>query len=148
MMGTNIALEDMQLQMGELQRTNLALQSEVAEARAERDNAQRAFIMMKASAEGFREEVAQLKKVAFQAQEAAKEQLAKADEWKWEYENLCKFATDYEQQRDRLQETLELLNEHLPGCKCFTDPQCMYADAILKHALERSPTPSQLEEKL
>ena len=27
---------------------------------------------------------------------------AERDDWKWEYDNLCKFATDYEQQRDAL----------------------------------------------
>jgi septal ring factor EnvC (AmiA/AmiB activator) len=35
------------------------------------------------------------------------------DKWKWEYENLCKFATDFEQQRDTLRAQLAQATEAL-----------------------------------
>lgn len=35
------------------------------------------------------------------------------DKWKDEYENVCKFATDYEQQRDQLREQLRVATDTL-----------------------------------
>lgn len=39
--------------------------------------------------------------------------LRERDHWKWEYENLCKFTTDYENQRDALKQANEKLREGL-----------------------------------
>jgi hypothetical protein len=54
------------------------------------------------------------------------------DEWKWEYENLCKFATDFEQQRDALRAQLAQARDALKFYADLYEDQGERAHAALK----------------
>jgi chromosome segregation ATPase len=58
------------------------------------------------------------------------------DNWKWEYENLCTFATQFEEQRDEARAEAERLRSDIANVEANYN-QCMRAQDALRAEVER-----------